>query len=54
MTDFFIKIGMIVLFFGVMIAVGLYCRRHSESVDGFVLGGRNVGAWVTAFAYGTS
>ena len=54
MTDFFIKIGMIVLFFGVMLFVGFYCRRHSESVDGFVLGGRNVGAWFTAFAYGTS
>ena len=54
MGDLFIKIGMIVLFFGVMVAVGFYCRRHSESVDGFVLGGRNVGAWFTAFAYGTS
>lgn len=37
-----------------MIAVGLYCRRHSASVDGFILGGRSVGAWLTAFAYGTS
>ena len=54
MGDIFIKLGMIVLFFGVMIAVGFYCRRHSQSVDGFVLGGRNVGAWFTAFAYGTS
>lgn len=52
--DIFIKIGMIVLFFGLMIGVGLYCRRHSESVDSFVLGGRSVGAWFTAFAYGTS
>ncbi|MBR3641559.1 MAG: sodium:solute symporter, partial [Oscillibacter sp.] len=54
MSDVFIKLGMIVLFFGVMIGVGLYCRRHSSTVDGFVLGGRNVGAWFTAFAYGTS
>lgn len=37
-----------------MIAIGLYCRRHSESVDGFILGSRSVGAWFTAFAYGTS
>ncbi len=45
---------MLILFFGIMIAVGLYCRKHSTSVDGFVLGGRSVGPWLTAFAFGTS
>ena len=50
----FIKILMLVIFFGVMIAVGLYCRRNSTDVNGFVLGGRSVGPWLTAFAYGTS
>ncbi|MCM1569651.1 MAG: sodium:solute symporter [Roseburia sp.] len=50
----FIKIAMLVLFFGVMIAVGLYCRKNATDVNGFVLGGRNVGPWLTAFAYGTS
>ncbi|MBE6916569.1 MAG: sodium/solute symporter [Ruminococcaceae bacterium] len=49
-----IKIGMLVVFFGIMIGVGLYCRKHSTDVDGFVLGGRSVGPWLTAFAYGTS
>ncbi|MBR3835635.1 MAG: sodium/solute symporter [Clostridia bacterium] len=49
-----IKIGMLVLFFGVMIGVGLYCRKSSTDVNGFVLGGRSVGPWLTAFAYGTS
>ena len=43
-----------ILFFAVMIAVGIYARRHTSSVDGFVLGGRSVGPWLTAFAYGTS
>lgn len=37
-----------------MIGVGFYCRRHSSSVEGFVLGGRAVGPWLTAFAFGTS
>ena len=32
----------------------MYCRRHSTDVNGFVLGGRSVGPWLTAFAYGTS
>ncbi|MBQ5591710.1 MAG: sodium:solute symporter family protein [Clostridia bacterium] len=49
-----IKSGMLVLFFGVMIGVGLYCRKNSTDVNGFVLGGRSVGPWLTAFAYGTS
>ena len=49
-----IKIIMLVIFFGVMIGVGVYCRRHATDVNGFVLGGRNVGPWLTAFAYGTS
>ena len=50
----FIKVLMLVIFFGVMVGVGLYCRKHSTDVNGFVLGGRSVGPWLTAFAYGTS
>ena len=49
-----IKIIFLVVFFAVMIGVGIYCRKQAVSVDGFVLGGRSVGAWLTAFAYGTS
>ncbi|MBR1822488.1 MAG: sodium/solute symporter [Clostridia bacterium] len=50
----FIKILMLVVFFGIMIGVGFYSRKHATDVDGFVLGGRSVGPWLTAFAYGTS
>ena len=28
--------------------------KHATDVNGFVLGGRSVGPWLTAFAYGTS
>ena len=52
--DLFIKIAMLVVFFGTMIGVGIYCRKKCTDVNGFVLGGRNVGPWLTAFAYGTS
>ena len=52
--DLFIKLALLVVFFGVMIYVGLYSRRHATDVNGFVLGGRSVGPWLTAFAYGTS
>lgn len=37
-----------------MVAIGFICRKKAASTDGFLLGGRNVGAWLTAFAYGTS
>ena len=49
-----LKVIMLVLFFGVMVGVGIYCRRNATDVNGFVLGGRSVGPWLTAFAYGTS
>ncbi len=49
-----ITIPMLLCFFALMIGVGFYCRRHSTNVDGFVLGGRSVGPWLTAFAFGTS
>jgi len=48
------KIALLVLYFAVLIGIGLYCRKHSTDVNGFVLGGRSVGPWLTAFAYGTS
>ena len=49
-----LKIIMLVLFFGVVVGVGIYCRKNATDVNGFVLGGRSVGPWLTAFAYGTS
>lgn len=49
-----IKIILLIVFFAVMVGVGIYTRKHTTSVDAFVLGGRSVGPWLTAFAYGTS
>ena len=49
-----VKCILLILFFAVMIGVGIYCRRTASDVQGFVLGGRNVGSWLTAFAFGTS
>ena len=45
---------MLLVFFAVMIAVGFITRKRAASVDGFVLGGRTAGPWITAFAFGTS
>lgn len=49
-----LKIIMLVIFFAIMIGVGFYSRKQATDVNGFVLGGRSVGPWLTAFAYGTS
>lgn len=50
----FIKILLTIIFLTVTIAVGVFSRKQASSVDGFVLGGRSVGPWLTAFAFGTS
>ena len=49
-----IKISFLVIFFAIMIVVGAYCRKHAKDVNNFLLGGRNVGPWLSAFSYGTS
>lgn len=49
-----IKILLTLVFLAVSVGVGIYSRQQARSVDGFVLGGRSVGPWLTAFAYGTS
>ena len=48
------KLVLLVIYFAVMVGIGLYCRKHTTDVNSFVLGGRSVGPWLTAFAYGTS
>ena len=44
-----IKILLTVIFLAITVGVGFYSRRSAKNVDGFVLGGRNVGGWLTAF-----
>jgi len=50
----FLKVGLLLVFFAIMLGVGFYSRKSATDVNGFVLGGRSVGPWLTAFAYGTS
>lgn len=49
-----IKIILTIIFLCITLMVGIYSRKQARSVDGFVLGGRSVGPWLSAFAYGTS
>ena len=50
----FLRILLIVIFIAIAVAVGVFTRRAATNVDGFILGGRNVGPWLSAFAYGTA
>ena len=49
-----VKVALMVVFFLSMVLVGVYYRSKVSNVGDFVLGGRKMGPWVTAFAYGTS
>jgi SSS family transporter len=49
-----IKVILLLAFCAVTVFVGFYFRKRTASVNDFVLGGRAVGPWLTAFAYGTS
>ena len=42
------------LYAAVMTLIGCISFRKSKTLDGFLLGGRKIGAWSTAFAYGTA
>lgn len=42
------------IFIVVMIIVGLISTKKASTMDGFLLGGRGIGPWISAFAYGTS
>ena len=48
------KLLMMAVFIVGVVTIGLRTRNQAGSVEGFVLGGRNVGPWLSAFAYGTS
>ena len=54
MTTTVIDLIIIGIYVLLMICVGVYCTKHSKDVNGFLLGGRNLGPWLSAFAYGTS
>jgi SSS family solute:Na+ symporter len=49
-----IKYLILALFLLVMIAVGVLSSRKVKNLDDFVLGGRRMGAWLSAFSYGTT
>ena len=49
-----VKIACIVVFAAVTVLIGVISSKKVKGVGDFVLGGRNVGPWFSAFAFGTS
>ena len=49
-----VKILILVVFFTVMILVGVNAKKKVTGVNDFVLGGRKIGPWMAAFSFGTS
>lgn len=47
-------LAILILYILSVVGIGIYCRKKTSTVNDFVLGGRSVGPWFTAFAYGTS
>lgn len=50
-TVIWLTIGVYVLF---ILAIGIFNSRKSKSITEFTVGGRNAGAWLSAFSYGTA
>lgn len=44
----------LILFTLMMVVIGVYTSKKAKTMEGFLLGGRNIGPWISAFAYGTS
>jgi solute:Na+ symporter, SSS family len=49
-----VYVTIVITYVLVMLAVGYWCMRRTKSVGDFFLGGRTLGPWMSAFAYGTT
>ena len=49
-----LSIVLISMFLLAMIVIGLWGMRKTTNIGDFFLGGRTIGPWISAFAYGTT
>lgn len=54
MTNSQIYVFIVVVYVLLMLGIGYWCMRRTRSVGDFFLGGRSLGPWMSAFAYGTT
>lgn len=53
MTQLIATISLVVFIF-IMLGIGVISSKKAATVEGFLLGSRSMGPWISAFAYGTS
>jgi len=46
-----VAFSFLVLFTVLMIVIGLKTAQKAKTIDGFLLGGRKIGPWISAFSY---
>ena len=51
MASIYILLGVYAL---LLVAIGIYTSKRTKNLGDFFLGGRNIGGWMTAFAYGAT
>ena len=44
----------LVIYILILVAIAIYSNKKAKTTDDFMLGGRKIGAWMSAFAYGTT
>jgi SSS family solute:Na+ symporter len=49
-----VKIVFLALYVVVIVGIAVYSRRHTNDLNDFFLGGRRIGPWMSAMAYGTT
>ena len=46
-----VYVGVLVVYLGILAMIGLIMGRRGRSAEGFAIGGRSVGPWVTALSF---
>lgn len=49
-----VQIIILLVYFMLLVGVAYYCRRRAKNVDDYLLGGRGMNGWMSAFSYGTA
>jgi solute:Na+ symporter, SSS family len=49
-----VQIIILGIYIAILLGIAVFSRRKAKTVNDFFLGGRKMGAWMTAFAYGTT